>query len=59
MPKYAVKVPMAEDDWIFVTRDGVDGLEIVLYDTKAEAEAQAKMWNGKGRVVEYKDQNEI
>ena len=52
MPKYAVKVPF-EDDYIFVTKDGVEGLAIVLYDTREEAEQQAKIWNGHGVVVEY------
>ena len=52
MPKYAVKVPF-EDDYIFVTKDGVEGLAIVLYDTREEAEQQAKIWNGQGVVVEY------
>ena len=56
MPKYAVKVPFFTDDvedWIFVTRDGPDGLEVVLYDSQEEAEKQAGIWNGKGVVVEY------
>ena len=53
MPKYAVKVPMPDDDWIFVTKEGPDGLEVVLYDSREEAEKQAGIWNGKGVVVEY------
>jgi hypothetical protein len=52
VPKYAVKVPF-EEDYIFVTKDGPEGLCIVLYDTRAEAEKQAEIWNGKGVVVEY------
>ena len=38
--KYAVKVPIPEDDWLFVTREGPDGPEMVLYDSKEEAEKQ-------------------
>lgn len=58
MPKYAVKVPFGEfgqDDWLFVTQEGPDGPEIVLYDTREEAKKQAKIWAGHGVVVEYKD----
>ena len=53
--KYAVKVPMPDDDWIFVTKEGPDGLEIVLHDSREEALEQAKIWGGKGVVVEYTD----
>lgn len=52
--KYAVKVPF-EEDYLFVTREGPDGVEIVLYDTREDAEEQAKIWAGKGVVVEYTD----
>jgi hypothetical protein len=52
--KYAVKVPF-EDEWLFVTREGPDGLEIVLYETREQAQAQAEIWAGKGIVVEYQD----
>jgi hypothetical protein len=54
--KYAVKVPAFGDqpeDWLFVTKDGPDGLEVVLYETREEAETQAKFWGGRGVVVEY------
>ena len=54
--KYAVKVPFGElgdDDWLFVTKDGPDGPEIVLYDSRNEAQDQALIWGGKGVVVEY------
>ena len=53
--KYAVKVPIPDDDWIFVTKEGPDGLEIVLYDSREEALEQAKIWGGQGVVVEYKE----
>lgn len=55
--KYAIKVPWPDDDWLFVTREGPDGLEIVLYDSREQAEAQALIWGGKGVVVEYQDDN--
>ena len=54
--KYAVKVPFGEfgnDDWLFVTKDGPNGPEIVLYDSREEAKDQALIWGGKGIVVEY------
>lgn len=54
--KYAVKVPAFGNeptDWLFVTKDGPDGLEILLYESREEAEAQARCWGGKGVVVEY------
>ena len=54
--KYAVKVPFGEfgnDDWLFVTKDGPNGPEIVLYDSREEAHDQALIWGGKGIVVEY------
>ena len=56
--KYAVKVPFGEfggDDWLFVTKDGPDGPEIVLYESREEAQQQAKIWGGNGVVVEYDD----
>jgi len=56
MAKFAVKVPVDQDDWLFITKDGPDGLEIVLYDTREEAEAQAKFWGSNSRVVEYERQ---
>ena len=56
--KYAVKVPIgdfSDDDWLFVTKEGPDGPEIVLYKTREDAQAQAQIWGGKGVVVEYQD----
>lgn len=54
--KYAIKVPFGEfteDDWLFVTKEGPDGPEIILYDTREDAQEQAKCWGGHGVVVEY------
>jgi len=56
--KYAVKVPFgdfSDDDWLFVTKEGPNGPEIILYETREAAEAQALIWAGKGVVVEYDD----
>ena len=56
--KYAVKVPFgdfSDDDWLFVTKDGPEGPEIVLYESREEAQHQAKSWGGNGVVVEYDD----
>ncbi len=53
--KYAVKVPFPDEDWTFVTKEGPDGPEIVLYESREEAQKQAKTWGGKGVVVEYDD----
>jgi len=60
VPKYAIKVPFFtedEKDWLFVTKEGPDGIEIVLYDSREDAEEQSKIWGGKGVVVEYRDLN--
>ena len=58
--KYAIRVPIDKksffwsDGWLYVTKEGPDGLEIVLYDSREEALEQAKIWGGQGVVVEYK-----
>jgi len=53
--KYAIKVPCPDDDWLFVTQEGPEGLEVVLYDTLEEAQEITKIWGGKGVVVEYNE----
>jgi len=56
--KYAVKVPFGEfgvDDWLFVTKEGPNGPEIVLYNSMQDALEQARIWGGNGVVVEYND----
>ena len=40
--KYSLKVPMDEDEWIFVTDVSIE--EVVRYDTLAEAEEAGKKW---------------
>ena len=53
--KYAIKVPIPDDDWLYVTQGGTDGLEVILYDTLEEAQKIVKIMGGKGVVVEYKE----
>jgi len=53
--KYAVKVPFPNEDWVFVTKDGPEGPEILLYESREDALEQAKIWGGNGVVVEYDD----
>jgi hypothetical protein len=59
--KFAVKVMLAADDWIYVTEDTHGkcwDLQPVLFDTRTEAEKYAKSWTKKGgkrfvKVEEY------
>lgn len=59
--KYAIKVMLSKDDWIYVTvnKGYCDwDLQPKLFDTLEEAEAFADSWRQKGkeqyiRVVEY------
>jgi len=55
--KYAIKVPMPDDDWLYVTQEGTDGLEVILYDTLEEAQEITKILGGKGVVVECNENN--
>ena len=59
--KYGIKVPMAVDDYIWVTE--LTGccdfdLQPVLYDTVEEAKAAAKIWGPMAQVKLY-DKNNI
>jgi len=52
--KFAVKVPAFGNettDWIYITKDDVDGVKVVVYENRELAETHAKMC--RGRVVEY------
>lgn len=55
--KYGIKVPMAVDDYIWVTKDrgqlSQDGLTPVLYDTKCEATQAAKIWGTLAKVEPF------
>jgi len=56
--KYAIKVPFGDfggDDWLFVTKEGPDGPEIVLYNNMQDALDQRAKWGGNAVVVEYDD----
>lgn len=61
--KYAVKVMLAADDWIFVTKDTRGkcwDLVPETFNTVQEAEQFANSWRRKGKssnvkVVEYND----
>ena len=60
--KYAVKVMLAVDDWIYITEDTGGNcwdLKPVLFDSRKAAEKYANAWRIKDRrrtvkVVEYK-----
>ena len=64
MKKYAIKIMLAADDWIYITEDTHGkcwDLKPVLFSSRQEAETHAKIWrkNSKDRdrfvkVVEYK-----
>ena len=50
--KYAIKVPVDDGGWLYVTETKEDGIcDIATYDTFEEAEERAKLWNN-GTVVE-------
>jgi hypothetical protein len=59
--KYGIKVPLAVDDYIWVTEIAEPGdfdLKPVLYDTFAEAQRAAEIWGPMAEVVVY-DKNNI
>jgi len=49
--KYAIKVPF-DDDYLFVTKEGPQGPEILYYDLLEDAEKQAQLWGEHATVVE-------
>ena len=56
--KYGIKVPLAVDDYIWVTEDTGRcdfDLRPVLYNTREEAKTAAKIWGSLARVEPYKD----
>ena len=54
--KYAIKVMLAADDWIYVTEPEGTMFEVrpVLFDTRAEAEEHAAIW-GVSKVVRWRN----
>ena len=69
--KYAVKINLSVDDWIYVTQDsGIGGgncwdLDPVLFESENDAESYAEIWRKKyngGRyvqVVQYEAENYV
>ena len=53
--KFAIMVPMAKDNYIYVTDINGDILKPVLFDDKKEAKRQAEPWGNLAKVVEYED----
>ena len=60
MKKYAIRIMLGADDWIYMTVDTGNCFDLVpmLFDTQDEAEEAAKIWHKQGRkpiteVVEY------
>ena len=60
--KYGIKIPLAVDDYIWVTKDtgrcNMWNLEPELYDSEAEAKTAAEIWGPVAKVAEY-DKNNI
>ena len=56
--KFAVMVPFAADDYIYVTKPTGEMYEVepVLYNTKKEAEEAATIWGPLAKVVEYNNE---
>lgn len=65
--KYAIRVQLAADDWIFITEGEGSMFELqpVLYDTEHEAWEAADIWIKEGQrknfvqVVEYDTAREV
>jgi hypothetical protein len=55
MKRYAIKVPLAKDDYIYVTRPSGAMYEVepVLYDNKSAAQEASVIWGPFAKVVVY------
>jgi hypothetical protein len=57
--KYAVKLELAEDDWIYITEDNSNNcweLIVKTFDNAKDAKQFASIWKQKNtKVVEYND----
>ena len=57
--KYAVKLELSEDDWIYITEDNSNNcweLTVKTFDNAKDAEQFASIWKQKNtKVVEYND----
>lgn len=60
--KYAIQVPFAKDDWLYITVDHPNGHPgdrlVVTYDTEDEAREAAKEW-AKSRIVMFEEDDGI
>ena len=56
--KWAIKLPYAEDCYIYVTEfvDGYDHVAVLLFDTEEEALDVSKKWKNP-KVVQYEPGN--
>ena len=54
--KWAIKIRMGDDDWIYVTEqtDNCWDLRLVLYKTFEQAEQAASVWRLKGKEINVK-----
>jgi len=65
--KYAIRIQLAADDWIFVTEEQGTMFELqpMLYDTEQQAWEAAEIWLKEGKrknfvqVVEYDTNREV
>lgn len=62
MTKYAIKVMLSKDDWIYVTKPDGNMFEVkpVLFNSRQEAEEFAQTWRIAGKeafvkVVRYRE----
>jgi hypothetical protein len=56
--KYAVRVPLAADDYIFVSDiDSPFDIKVRLFDSEEEAKEHAAIWGPLAEVVEYKEED--
>lgn len=57
--KYAVKVMLSKDDWIYVTEPDGTMFEVrpVLFNSRQQAEEHADIWGNKkvAKVVRYRE----
>jgi hypothetical protein len=53
--RYAIKIALAADDWIYVTEPSGTMFEVtpVLFNSRKEAEEHAAIW-GVSKVVRYR-----
>jgi len=52
--KYAIKIPF-EDNFLYLTEGSLDDLQVVLYNTREEAERESSTWGTSVEIVEYKE----